>query len=102
MALHFLQGDDVGGLDLAGDAREVVPVVLAEAVLNVIGDESHPDGMARGRVTGLVGRLIDFSICGRFIDFVSCQRQVRELFSCTRVSQLQHAAVRRQNQLFFW
>ena len=101
MALHFLQANDVGVLDLSGNARKVVPVVLAETVLNVIGDEFHPGGKARGRVTGLVERLTDFSICGRFIDFVSCQRQVRELFSGTRVSQLQHAAVRRQNQLFF-
>ena len=42
MALDFLQGDDVGVLDLAGDAREIVAVVLAEAVLNVVGDEFHP------------------------------------------------------------
>ena len=101
MALHFLQANDVGVLDLSGDAREVIPVVLAETVLNVIGDEFHPGGKVEG-VTGLVKRLTDFSMCSRFIDFVSCQRQVRELFSGTRVSQLQHAAVRRQNQLFFW
>jgi len=42
MALDFLERDDVGSLDLAGDAREVVPVVLAEPVLNVIGDQFHP------------------------------------------------------------
>ena len=28
-------------LDLAGDAREVVAVVLAETVLDVVGDELH-------------------------------------------------------------
>ena len=39
VTLHFLQGDDVSVLDLASDAREIVPVVLAEAVLDVIGDE---------------------------------------------------------------
>jgi hypothetical protein len=33
MALCFLQGDDVGVLDLAGDASEVVAGVFAEPVL---------------------------------------------------------------------
>jgi len=64
MALHLLQGDDVGGLDLAGDAREVVPVVLAEAVLNIIGDEFHP---AARRAVASLGQA------GNFIDFVSGQ-----------------------------
>jgi len=63
VALHLLQGDDVGGLDLAGDAREVVPVVLAEPVLNVIGDEFLP---AAKRAVALPGQA------ARFTDFVGC------------------------------
>jgi len=61
MALHLLQGDDVCGLDLAGDAREVVPVVLAEAVLNIIGDEFQP--AARSAVTSPGGSFIDLTSC---------------------------------------
>jgi hypothetical protein len=41
MPLHFLQRDDVGVPNFAGDAREVVPLVLAETELNVVGDEAH-------------------------------------------------------------
>ena len=78
MAVHFLQSDDVGALDLAGDAREVVAVVLAETVLNVVGDELHGSLTARAASD----RLMSFS-------------------SGARLSQLQHAAVRRQNQLLF-
>ena len=63
MALYLLQGDDVCGLDLAGDAREVVPVVLAEPLLNVIGDEFHP---AAKRAVASPGQA------ARFIDFVGC------------------------------
>ncbi len=47
MALHFLEGDDVGVLDLARDASEVVAVVFAEPVLNVVGDELHGSLMSR-------------------------------------------------------
>jgi hypothetical protein len=41
VTLHFLQGDNVGVLDLARDASEVVSVILTEAVLNVIADAFH-------------------------------------------------------------
>src|SRR6266545_3703452 len=47
MALHFLQGDDVRVLDLAGDASEVVAVVFAEPVLDVVGDDLHESLTAR-------------------------------------------------------
>jgi hypothetical protein len=64
MALHLLEGDDVGRLDLAGDAGEIVPAVLAEAVLNVIGDEFHP---ATRRAVASPGQARSF------IDLVGCQ-----------------------------
>jgi hypothetical protein len=47
MALHLLQGDDVGVLDLAGDASEVVAVIFAQPVLDVVGDDLHASLTAR-------------------------------------------------------
>ena len=54
MPLDFLQRDDVGALDLVGDARKIVAAVLAEPVLDVVGDELHRltlTASARGRAT---------------------------------------------------
>ena len=39
--LDLLQRNHVGGLDLPGDAGEIVAPVAAEAVLDVVGDELH-------------------------------------------------------------
>src|SRR5438552_16923250 len=58
MALHFVQGDVVGVLDLAGDASEVVAVVFAEPVLDVVGDELHGSLTARAACD----RLMSFSL----------------------------------------
>ena len=79
MALHFLQGDDVGPLDLAGDASEVVALVFPESVLDVVSDELHRWLTARAASD----RFVSFSLRAR-------------------ASQLQHATIRRQNQLSFW
>ena len=40
-ALDLLQGDHVGVLDLAGDAREIVAAILTLAVLDVVADQLH-------------------------------------------------------------
>src|SRR2546426_3090199 len=47
MAFDFLQGDDVGVIDLACNACEVVALVFAEPVLDVVGDELHCSLTAR-------------------------------------------------------
>ena len=41
MALHFLQGDDIGAVDFAGDSFQIDTAVLTEPKLYVLGDDFH-------------------------------------------------------------
>jgi hypothetical protein len=41
MAFDFLQGDDIGAVDFAGDPFRIETAVLAEPELNVLGDDCH-------------------------------------------------------------
>jgi hypothetical protein len=41
MTFDFLQGDDIGAVDLAGDSFQIEPAVLAEPELDVVGDDFH-------------------------------------------------------------
>ncbi len=41
MAFDFLQGDDIGAVDFAGDPLQIETTVLAEPELDVVGDDFH-------------------------------------------------------------
>ena len=41
ITLDFLQGDDIGAVDFAGDPFQIETVVLAEPELDVVGDDFH-------------------------------------------------------------
>ncbi len=41
MALDFLQGDDIGTVNFAGDSFQIETAIFAEPELDVVGDDFH-------------------------------------------------------------